>query len=119
MNGEPAPTRTVPGAPGRGSASTVRTPPEELLSTLVGEHPERLVHVHEAPARPAVHGEWPEWVDPTLLGALLSSGLQAPWSHQVEVAQAAHSGRHVVVSTGTASGKSLGYHLPILTDLIE
>ncbi len=34
------------------------------------------------------------------------------------MARAAHSGRHVVVSTGTASGKSLGYHLPILSDLV-
>ncbi len=103
MNGEPAPTGPVP---------------EDLLRTLVGDHPERLVHVHEVPARRAIHGEWPEWVDPTLLGALLASGIEAPWSHQVEVARAAHSGRHVVVSTGTASGKSLGYHLPILSDLV-
>ena len=55
---------------------------------------------------------------PALLGALLGSGIEAPWSHQVEVAEAAHAGRHVVVATGTASGKSLGYHLPILTDLL-
>ncbi|MEW1954448.1 DEAD/DEAH box helicase [Terrabacter sp. NPDC080008] len=102
MNGEPTPMRTVP---------------EDLLRTLVGDRPERLVHVHEVPARAAVHADWPGWVDPTLLGALLASGIEAPWSHQVEVAEAAHAGRHVVVSTGTASGKSLGYHLPILTDL--
>jgi len=92
--------------------------PEDLLRTLVGDHPERLVHVHEVPARRAVLGEWPEWVDPALLGSLLASGIEAPWSHQVEVAQAAHAGRHVVVSTGTASGKSLGYHLPMLSDII-
>src|SRR6476469_6362031 len=103
MNGEPAPRGPVP---------------EDLLRTLVGDHPERLVHVHEVPARLAGLGEWPDWIDPTLLGALLASGIQAPWSHQVEVAQAAHAGRHVVVSTGTASGKSLGYHLPILSDII-
>ena len=39
-----------------------------------------------------------------------------PWRHQVEAAEAAHRGEHVVVSTGTASGKSLGYLLPALTD---
>ncbi len=76
------------------------------------------MHVHEVAARAAVHADWPEWVDPSLLGALLASGIENPWSHQVEVARHAHAGRHVVVSTGTASGKSLGYHLPILSDLV-
>ncbi len=92
--------------------------PHTLLRTLVGEHPERLVHVHEVPARTAALGDWPGWVDPTLLGALLGSGIERPWSHQVEVAESAHAGRHVVVSTGTASGKSLGYLMPILSDLM-
>ena len=41
----------------------------------------------------------------------------APWSHQLAAANLAHDGRHVVLSTGTASGKSLAYQLPILTAL--
>ena len=42
-------------------------------------------------------------------------GVSAPWSHQFEAANLAYDGRHVVLSTGTASGKSLAYQLPILT----
>ena len=42
-------------------------------------------------------------------------GIAAPWSHQIAAADLAHAGRHVVLSTGTASGKSLAYQLPILT----
>ncbi|WP_420485512.1 DEAD/DEAH box helicase [Intrasporangium calvum] len=91
--------------------------PQALLDRLVGDHPERLLHVHEVPARPAQFAEWPDWVDPTVLGALVGSGIERPWRHQVEVAEAAHRGEHVVVSTGTASGKSLGYLLPVLTDV--
>ncbi|GFH05507.1 hypothetical protein MHIP_59900 [Mycolicibacterium hippocampi] len=41
-----------------------------------------------------------------------------PWSHQVAAAELARDGRHVV-STGTASGKSLAYQLPILTRLTD
>src|SRR6476620_1506654 len=81
MNGESAPSGSVPESSGHGSSPAALRPPprparahrpapEELLRTLVGEHPERLVHVHEVPAREAVHAAWPEWVDPTLLGAL-------------------------------------------------
>ncbi|RKT79072.1 DEAD/DEAH box helicase domain-containing protein [Terracoccus luteus] len=96
-----------------------RPDPATLLAALAGDDPGRVVHVHEVPARVATEATWPTWVEPTLLGALLGAGIERPWSHQVEVAEAAHEGRHVVVATGTASGKSLGYLLPALTDLAE
>ncbi len=50
---------------------------------------------------------------------MVDRGIAAPWSHQLAAAELAHDGRHVVVSTGTASGKSLAYQLPILTALAE
>ncbi len=94
------------------------TQPLELLRQLSAADPSRLLHVHEVPAREAQLADWPEWTDPALLGALLGGGIERPWSHQVEVAEAARAGEHVVVSTGTASGKSLGYLLPLLSDLV-
>jgi DEAD/DEAH box helicase domain-containing protein len=103
--------------PGHG-VGTARLDPDALLARLVGKAPERLLHVHEVPARSAQTAEWPDWLDPVLHGALTGAGIATPWAHQVEVAQAAHAGRHVVVSTGTASGKSLGYLMPLLTDLM-
>ena len=44
-------------------------------------------------------------------------GIERPFAHQVEAADLAHSRRHVVISTGTASGKSVAYQLPALSDL--
>src|SRR5207237_1104521 len=44
--------------------------------------------------------------------ALERSGVPEPWTHQCAAADLAHAGRHVVISTGTASGKSLCYLLP-------
>jgi DEAD/DEAH box helicase domain-containing protein len=41
-------------------------------------------------------------------------GVRAPWRHQAVAADAAWSGQHVVLATGTASGKSLAYQLPTL-----
>ncbi|MDN5768319.1 MAG: DEAD/DEAH box helicase [Humibacillus sp.] len=109
----------APDAPPPGvTSASGRLDPAGLLARLAGDDQSRLLHVHEVPARAAQPGDWPEWTDPNLLGALLGAGIEAPWSHQVEVAQAAHDGRHVVVATGTASGKSLGYLLPSLTDLM-
>lgn len=107
------------GSTARASSPGSTPDPATLLARLVGDRPERLLHVHEVPAREATVSEWPDWTDPSLLAALVGQGIAQPWAHQVEVAEHAHAGRHVVVSTGTASGKSLGYLLPILSDVIE
>lgn len=48
------------------------------------------------------------------MDALGRRGITAPWAHQVEAAEAAHRGRPTVLCTPTASGKSLGYLLPVL-----
>jgi DEAD/DEAH box helicase domain-containing protein len=52
-----------------------------------------------------------------VLRAFTDRGVSSPWAHQVQASNLAHAGRHVVISTGTASGKSLAYQLPILTAL--
>jgi DEAD/DEAH box helicase domain-containing protein len=54
-----------------------------------------------------------------VLSAFAAIGVHRPWSHQCEAAEHAHAGRHVVIATGTASGKSLAYLLPALTALAE
>ncbi|MGW4774689.1 DEAD/DEAH box helicase [Nocardia sp. NPDC004278] len=77
----------------------------------------RLTHVVELSARPAAATTWPDWAAPDVVAALRATGVEAPWTHQIRTADLAASGRHVVVSTGTASGKSLGYQLPVLTAL--
>ncbi|MFE3442054.1 DEAD/DEAH box helicase [Nocardia sp. NPDC059180] len=79
----------------------------------------RLTHVAELPARAGTVTDWPEWVRPEVVSALGDIGITAPWSHQVATAETAAGGRHVVVATGTASGKSLGYQLPVLSDLLD
>jgi DEAD/DEAH box helicase domain-containing protein len=74
-----------------------------------------LRHAVQLPPRSGRPVEWPEWVPPQVREALCRSGVRAPWSHQAEAAALAHAGRDVVVATGTASGKSLAYQLPVLT----
>jgi DEAD/DEAH box helicase domain-containing protein len=92
----------------------------ELLTSAVDgtpgdEHP--LRHVADLAPRPGKPAPWPDWADPDVVRALHDRGITAPWSHQLTAAQLAHDGRHVVISTGTASGKSLAYQLPILSAL--
>jgi DEAD/DEAH box helicase domain-containing protein len=94
----------------------------ELLASAVegtpdDEHP--LRHVADLPPRRARTLAWPAWTPPDVVRAFHDRGIEAPWSHQLAAAELARDGRHVVLSTGTASGKSLAYQLPILTALTE
>jgi DEAD/DEAH box helicase domain-containing protein len=88
-----------------------------LAGTADDEQP--VTHVHRVPVRESSISPWPEWVSGQLRTRLEDRGVTAPWRHQVEAAQLAREGRHVVVATGTASGKSLAYQLPALTRLAE
>lgn len=79
----------------------------------------QLTHIAELPERAASVVDWPEWVAPVVVDALRASGITTAWSHQIATADSAISGRHVVVATGTGSGKSLGYQLPVLSTLLD
>ena len=74
----------------------------------------RIRHNRLLPARQGEQAAWPDWVAGDVRTAWQRRGIERPWRHQVEAADAVHGGRHVVITTGTASGKSLGYLLPIL-----
>jgi DEAD/DEAH box helicase domain-containing protein len=96
---------------GRGQALLQR-----LLASADGESP--LRHVVTIPAQTATTVPWPCWVPVHLREAFRRAGIAAPWTHQVAAAELARAGYHVVVATGTASGKSLAYQLPVLADLL-
>src|SRR4051794_12409728 len=70
------------------------------------------------PARPATFAPYPQVLDPRILAALQSRGIEALFSHQAEASQAAANGENVVVVTPTASGKTLCYNLPVLTSIL-
>ncbi len=80
---------------------------------------ERVLHEHLVLPRAGRTGAWPAWTHPALVENLAAAGVAAPWLHQVEAAEHARAGGHVVVSTGTASGKSLAYQLPALTEVAD
>ena len=74
-------------------------------------------HVERLPARAAQYADWPGWVPAAVSDPFRSRGVDRPWVHQVVAADLAHRGCSVVLSTGTASGKSLAYQLPGLVAL--
>ena len=90
----------------------------ERLAAVPGRA-ERLTHVEELAPRAAVGAPWPGWVPEQVRAAYEARGVVEPWAHQVAAADAAWRGQHVVLSTGTASGKSLAFQVPALSRVLE
>ena len=57
---------------------------------------------------------FPEFLHPLLKNALQEAGIHRLYSHQAEAIEAVEKGKHVVIVTPTASGKTLCYNLPVL-----
>jgi DEAD/DEAH box helicase domain-containing protein len=89
-------------------AVTAGTPLESLLTLLAADG--RLVHLERLAPRPARYAELSRRVPSALVERLPTGGL---WSHQATAVDLARDGRSVAIATGTASGKSLCYQLPV------
>ena len=75
--------------------------------------------VRTVPATQARYAPWPELVDPRLRSALESRGVSQLYTHQAAVLTHALGGDNVVVTTPTASGKTLCYNAPVLSTILS
>lgn len=70
------------------------------------------------PARPAQTAPLPPELHPVLARNLKALGIESLYTHQATTWQHVAAGHHPVVVTGTASGKTLCYNLPVLHHLL-
>ena len=84
-----------------------------ITERLVGDP--RCVGRIRLPARAGRTADWPHWLHPDVRRAYEDRGIAQPWRHQVRTADLAWSGQHVLVASGTASGKSAAFGMPALT----
>ncbi|ROR32549.1 DEAD/DEAH box helicase [Inmirania thermothiophila] len=89
-------------------------PVSRLAARLGRRYRDRITAAVTLPPRPARTAPLPGGLDRRLEAALAARGIRALYSHQAEAWAHVAAGRHVVVATPTASGKSLCYHLPVL-----
>ncbi len=120
----PSQTHLVPQAhelegPFRGTAS-IESVVQEIQNSFKGSRREGgVTAVRHYPAREARVAPFPEFLPERVKEALRSKGVENLYSHQAVAAKLAHEGRNVVVVPPTASGKTLCYNLPILSELVE
>src|SRR3954470_12123223 len=93
-----------------------RTSLEQILDGLASDRDfqEMVTRWERIPARPARYAPFPEWMDGRITAALRRRGINELYSHQAAALDSTHAGRHTVVVTPTASGKTLCYNLPVL-----
>lgn len=91
-----------------------------LLDEIREEAPYRdqIVHAEQFPARPARYGVLRRSLLLPLAEALRRRGIVRLYAHQVDALEAVRDGESVIVTTATASGKTLCYLLPVLETLI-
>ena len=78
---------------------------------------EELAHLTTEPARRARTEPVPDDLHPKVRVALEDAGVTELFTHQAEAWEAAARGEHLIVTTGTASGKTLAFNLPVLNAL--
>ena len=75
--------------------------------------------VRRLPAVAAQLAPFPDALDPRLTAALAARGVEQLYTHQAEAIGHALAGRHTVVVTPTASGKTLCYNAPVLNAILR
>jgi DEAD/DEAH box helicase domain-containing protein len=78
---------------------------------------EELAYLTTEPARAPRTAPLPGDLHPKLREALARQGIEQLYGHQAEAWEHVRAGRHLIVTTGTASGKTLAFNLPVLDSL--
>jgi DEAD/DEAH box helicase domain-containing protein len=97
-----------------------------LARLAPGELPDRrdtpdlhVTAVRRLEAIVAEYGQWSGALDERLRSALASRGISQLYTHQAQAIEHALAGRHAVVITPTASGKTLCYNAPVLNAILK
>lgn len=80
---------------------------------------ELVVYEKEYPERKAVFSEFPQDMLPELKGYLENAGIPRLYCHQAEMFERAQKKENLVITTSTASGKTLGFLLPVLQEILK
>ena len=71
------------------------------------------------PERKASYAEFPDTMNDEIKEYLVKQGINALYTHQTEMFEKAGRGENTVITTSTASGKTLAFLLPVLQKILE
>ncbi len=80
---------------------------------------DQVVHVETLPQRDAVLRDVPGGLRDEVRDALAQQGIERLYCHQADAIAAVREGHSVVIVTGTASGKTLCYNIPVVESMAK
>src|SRR5688572_1746785 len=99
---------------------------QTVLDRLTGGLPDRpdapdswVTAVRRLPAKTAQYAPFPDAIDERLKGVLAARGIEQLYTHQAAAIAHALERRNVVITTPTASGKTLCYNAPVLSAILR
>ena len=95
-------------------AVTAVDPAEALAARLRSQYAARITGELVVPAKRGQYVALPQDLDARLTTALAGRGVGRLYTHQAAAWESVQAGRHTVIVTPTASGKTLCYNLPVL-----
>jgi len=91
----------------------------QKIQEILANYTNRILSSKILPARKASFAVIPEEMNPELKECIRQMGYEQLYSHQAEMYKRAIQGKSVVITTGTASGKSLSFYLPVIQRILE
>jgi DEAD/DEAH box helicase domain-containing protein len=92
---------------------------EALAERLRDQYADRITGELVVPSRPGQYTPLPARLHPRLAAALADRGITRLYTHQAAAWESVQAGRHTVIVTPTASGKTLCYNLPVLQAALQ
>lgn len=89
------------------------------ITEILDSYSDRIIATRSIAERKPCYVPIPDFCREDLRNCLLKLGREKLYSHQAELFENAISGKNCVITTGTASGKSLAFYLPVLQRILE
>ncbi len=94
---------------------------DEFIASISEDHAlrSRIVHIEVIEEKKAVYAEFPDGIHDEVRRGLEKLGVRKLYSHQREAYNLLKQGKHIIVVTPTASGKTLCYNLPVIDEMLK
>lgn len=90
-----------------------------IIQEILKKYSEQIIEIRSLTERHPSFSPVPAICDPQLEKCLQAIGYDRLYSHQAEMFEKAIEGKNIIITTGTASGKSLAFYLPVIQKIIQ
>lgn len=90
-----------------------------MKDTVLNKYKNKITGVEKIPSRPPVYSEFPAGLKEEIADFLKGQGIDKLYCHQAEMFNKALEGDNVIITTSTASGKTMSFLLPVINRILD